>query len=106
MCSQFSSLQLLQHFVSTCLGLGAVGLAVIVYCFGVMLSSLSVGWISIHLTRTLVVVVSAFLQAGMILFMLFWEREASYVMVFLTSLGWGVVDGVWMTLPASKSPLK
>ena len=67
-----------------------------------MVSSLTVGWISTYTSRKLITVAAAIVQAGMILFMLFWEREPSYVMVFLTSLGWGIVDGVWMTLPASK----
>ena len=88
--------------MSECLGLGAVGLAVIVFCFGFMVSSLSVGWISRYTSRSGIVVLAALSQAGMILFMVFWERQPSYLMVFLVSLGWGVVDGVWMTLPASK----
>ena len=92
-----------QHFISDCLGVGVVGLAVIAWGITSCTFSLAIGKISYYTSRTVVAIATALLHAGMILFMLFWEREASYVMVFLTSLGWGIVDGVWMTLPASKS---
>ena len=92
----------LQHFISECFGVGVVGLAVIAWGIGSSISSLVAGKISIHTSRTCVAIATALLHAGMILFMLFWEREPSYVMVFLTSLGSGIVDGVWTTLPISK----
>jgi hypothetical protein len=89
-----------RHFISDCLGVGVVGLAVIAWGITSCTFSLAIGKISYYTSRTVVAIATALLHAGMILFMLFWEREASYVMVFLTSLGWGIVDGVWMTLPA------
>ena len=36
-------------------------------------------------------------QGGVLVFLLCWERQPSYVVVFLASIGWGVADGMWLT---------
>ena len=92
----------MQHFISECLGVGIVGLCVITWGLGSLLASVLLGKITYYTSRTLVALLTALLHAGMLLVMLFWERQPSYVMVFLMSLGWGITDGVWATLPASK----
>ena len=67
-----------------------------------MITSLLSEKISVYTSRTFLALTGGLLQAGMILFMLFWERVPSYIMVFLTSFGWGIVDGMWLLLPFSK----
>lgn len=48
------------------------------------------------------VYLTALVNLGVLLFLLFWERVPSYPVVFVTMAGWGVCDGIWNSVPPSK----
>ena len=88
----------LQHFISECVGVGLVGLAVVPWGLGMAFSSLVFGRISIYTPCTVLCAVSiTAIQGGVLVFLLSWERQPSYVLVFLASMGWGITDGMWLT---------
>ena len=61
-------------------------------------SCLVFGKLSISTSCTLLTAVSITVVQGVVLvFLLSWERQPSYVVVFLASIGWGVADGMWLT---------
>ena len=98
------NLFLLQYFVSECLGVGLVGPVVMVWAICSSLSSFITGRTSAYTSRTVVAMISSSTQAGLIVFMLLWEREASYIMAFTVTILWGYNDGIWQTLPSSEDP--
>ena len=61
-----------------------------------------VGRLSLVTSRTLLGVLMALCQLGLLLFMLLWKREPSYAAVILISSGLGLWVGVWSTLVSSK----
>lgn len=88
----------MQHFITECVGVGVVGFAVVTWGLGMAFSSLVFGKLSISTTCTLLTaVLITVVQGGVLVFLLSWERQPSYVVVFLASIGWGVADGMWLT---------
>ena len=66
-------------------------------------SSLVFGRISFYTPCTVLTAVSiTVVQGGVLVFLLCWERQPSYVVVFLASITWGIVDGMWLTVSAGK----
>ncbi len=62
-------------------------------------SSLVFGRISFYTPCTVLTAVSiTVVQGGVLVFLLCWERQPSYVVVFLASISWGIVDGMWLTV--------
>ena len=61
-------------------------------------SSLVFGRTSFYTLCTVLTAVSiTVVQGGVLVFLLCWERQPSYVVVFLASISWGIVDGMWLT---------
>ena len=98
------NLFLLQYFVSECLGVGLVGPVVMAWAISSTVSSFITGRTSAYTSRTVVAVISSSTQVGLMVFMLLWEREPSYIMVFTVTIMWGYIDGNWQTLPSSEDP--
>lgn len=45
------------------------------------------------------------INVGLVVFMLLWDTEPSYVAVFVTFFAWGICDGLWNSIPPSKISL-
>ena len=41
-------------------------------------------------------------NAGLVVFLLVWERVPSYTAAFVTFFVWGLCDGIWNSIPPSK----
>lgn len=95
-------LSTLQHFVTECLGIGVVGLVLIVWGFFASASSGVVGKLATKVPRIFVMLAGFVGDAAVILFLIFWERVPSYIIVFVVSVVFGVADGVWNTIPTSE----
>ena len=94
---------LLQHFISECVGVGVVGLAVVPWGLSMAFSSLVFGRISFYTLCTVLTAVSiTVVQGGVLVFLLCWERQPSYVVVFLVSSSSGIVDGMWLTVSSGE----
>ena len=55
-----------------------------------------------YLPRYLVGIVTCLMTVALLIFLLIWEREPSYVFIFVFISLWGVTDGQWNTFAPSK----
>lgn len=95
----------MQHFISECVGVGVVGFAVVAWGISLSFSSLVLARVAVYTSCTLLAVLTATVEGGFIVFLLCWEREPSYVVVFLTSFVWGFADGLWLTFSTGELQL-
>ena len=88
--------------MTECLGIGVVGLVLIVWGLFASASSGVVGKLATKVPRIFVMIAGTAGDAAIILFLVFWERVPSYVVVFVVAVVFGVGDGVWNTIPTSE----
>ena len=81
-----------------------MGPVVMVWAISSTVSSFITGRTSAYTSRTVVAAISSSTQVGLMVFMLLWEREPSYIMVFIVTIMWGYIDGIWQTIPSSEDP--
>jgi len=55
-----------------------------------------------HLPRYVVAIVTTLITLSLLMFLIIWERQPSYVFVFTFIALWGTVIGQWITVTASK----
>ena len=93
---------LLQVYISDCLGVCYVGYALAVFGLVAALSSYVVGLSVKYVPRFVVVLIGLFTYVGLLVFLLLWERESSYMyvrlVVFLFCAAWGFGDAIWNTI--------
>ena len=65
-------------------------------------TSIVYGKILKYIPRYLLGLTAFIINVFFYLFLEFWVRVPSYVLIFLFAFGWGVADGVWNTVSASK----
>jgi uncharacterized membrane protein len=90
-----------KHFVSECLGVGIIGPVTMVFGAVAAISSFIAGRVSVYTTRTALAVFAGSLQVAVTLFLMIWEREASYFVVFAMGAAQGLIYGILFPLPAS-----
>ena len=52
---------------------------------------------------TLLSLLNLCLSVGLVAFLLIWEREPNYAVMFIVAILWGICDSNWITLTSSKS---
>jgi len=55
-----------------------------------------------YIPRYVIMVLNLLLILSLLIFLLLWDREPSYVVVFLVPILWGICDAVWNTITTSK----
>ena len=55
-----------------------------------------------HLPRYLVAIATCLMTIAFLTFLILWERQPSYVFIFVFISLWGVGDGQWNTFAPSK----
>ena len=66
------------------------------------ISSYLTGRIVSYVPRYVVMVMNFVLMLGLFVFLLMWDREPSYMVVFVVPVLWGVCDAVWNIITTSK----
>ena len=93
MCSSFTP----QDFIAQCVGVRFVGFGVAVWAFGSAIGSFALGRVVKYVRRFTLFITSTVLSISLCLFLIFFGREDSFILVFLVSLGFGLSDGILKT---------
>ena len=72
--------------------------------FGFFSGAMSVlyGKIVQYIPRWLLSLTAFIINLSFYLFLEFWTRVPSYVLIFMFAFGWGIADGIWNNVSASK----
>ena len=73
-----------------------------VYGVAGAMASICVGKLIGHISITSVSVLNMCLNIGLVSFLLIWERQPNYFVMFTVAILWGICDGSWTTLMSSK----
>ena len=92
----------LQVYVAECVGVHIVGYVFIVYGGAGAVSSICIGKIFGKVSITSVALLTMCLNVGLLAFLLIWERQPSYYVIFVIAILWGVCDGSWAIVASSK----
>ena len=79
-----------------------VGFVLLVLGFFSATTSFLYGKLVAYIPRYLLTLTAFVINLFFYLFLEFWVRVPSYVLIFLFAVGWGVADGIWNTMSASK----
>ena len=73
-------------------------------CFGVSsaVGSLFIGKILSRVPRFVIMLLNLLLMLSLLVFLLVWEREPNYVVVFTVPTLWGICDSIWNTITTSE----
>ena len=74
----------------------------IVYGAGAAVASIIVGKVIGKVSITVMSLLNLCLNIGLVAFLLIWEREPNYTVMFTVAVLWGICDGNWSTLTSSK----
>ena len=92
----------MQVYVAECVGVHIVGYVFIVYGAAGTVGSILVGKILGYVSITSVSLLTMCLNVGIVAFLLIWEREPSYYVIFVIAILWGLCDSSWAILTSSK----
>ena len=92
----------MQVYIAECVGVHFVGYVFIVYGTASAVASICVGKILGYVSITSVSLLNVCLNVGLVAFLLIWEREPNYFVMFTVAILWGICDGSWTTLTSSK----
>ena len=92
----------MQVYIAECVGVHFVGYVFIVYGAASAVASICVGKILGYVSITSVSLFNVCLNIGLAAFLLIWEREPNYFVMFTVAILWGICDGSWTTLTSSK----
>ena len=79
-----------------------VGFCQIAAGVGSAFSAIINGYLARVIPQYILVYIGAVVNLGALSFLMQWEREPSYYIVFLVLLGWGYSEGIWNSVPPSK----
>ena len=79
-----------------------MGYVFIVYGAAAAVASIIVGKVIGKVSITVMSLLNLCLNIGLVAFLLIWEREPNYVVMFTVAVLWGICDGNWTTLTSSK----
>ena len=91
-----------QIYVAECVGVHIVGYVFIVYGAAAAAAAITTGKVIGRISITLVSLLNVCLNIGLVVFLLIWEREPNYAVMFTVAILWGICDGNWSTLTSSK----
>ena len=91
-----------QVYIAECVGVHIVGYVFIVYGAASAAAAVTVGKMLGTVSITLVSLLNVCLNIGLVAFLLIWEREPNYAVMFIVAILWGICDGNWTTLTSSK----
>ena len=76
-------------------------------CFGASsaIGSLFTGRILSYVSRFVIMILNLLLMLSLLVFLLLWDREPNYAVVFVVPILWGVCDSIWNTVTTSESVL-
>lgn len=72
--------------------------------FGVSsaVGSLFTGRILSHVPRFVIMLLNLLLMLSLMVFLLVWDREPSYAVVFVIPILWGLCDSIWNIITTSE----
>ena len=79
-----------------------VGLSQVAAGVGSAVSAISNGYLARIIPQYILVYIGAAINLGALGFLLQWEREPSYYIVFIVLLGLGYSEGLWNSVPPSE----
>ena len=79
-----------------------MGYVFIVYGAASAAAGITVGKIIGTVSITLMSLLNVCLNIGLVAFLLIWEREPNYTVIFVMAILWGLCEGSWMTMTNSK----
>ncbi|XP_065916825.1 protein unc-93 homolog A-like isoform X2 [Dysidea avara] len=88
-------------YITECVGVKWVGFSLMTYGVSSTIGSYSTGKLLSYIPRYVIIVLNLLLMLGLLVFLLLWDREPSYVVVFLVPILWGICDAVWNTTTTS-----
>ena len=91
-----------QVYIAECVGVHVVGYVFIVYGAASAVSAVIVGKMLGTVSITLLSLLNLCLSVGLVAFLLIWEREPNYPVMFTVAILWGICDSNWITLTSSK----
>jgi len=89
-------------YVAECVGVHIIGYVFIVYGAASAITNICVGKVLGYVSLTSVSLLNMCLNVGLVAFLLIWEREPNYYVMFTVAVLWGICDGAWTTLTSSK----
>ena len=92
----------LQVYVAECVGVHIIGYVFIVYGAISAAASVCTGKILGRVSITILSLLTMCLNVGIIAFLLIWEREPNYFVIFVITVLWGICDGSWASACSSK----
>ena len=92
----------LQVYVAECVGVHIIGYVFIVYGAANAAGGFCVGNILGRVSITIISLLTMCLNIGIIAFLLIWEREPNYFVIFVIAVLWGICDGSWAITASSK----
>ena len=92
----------LQIYITECVGVRWVGFSLM--CFGVnsAVGSLFTGKILSHVPCFVMMLLNLLLMLSLMIFLLVWDREPNYAVVFIIPILWGICDSIWNTVNTSE----
>ena len=92
----------MQVYIAECVGVHIVGYVFIVYGATGAAAGIGVGKMLGYVSLTTLSLLNLCLNVGLVSFLLIWEREPNYLVIFTIAILWGICDGSWTTLTSSK----
>lgn len=89
-------------YVAECVGVHIIGYVFIVYGAVSAAASVFVGKILGRVSITSVSLLTMCLNVGVVAFLLVWDREPNYSVIFVVAVLWGICDGSWATVASSE----
>ena len=89
-------------YIAECVGVHIVGYVFIVYGAAGAVAGICVGKIIGYVSLTSLSLLNVCLNIGLVAFLLIWEREPNYFVIFTVAILWGICDGSWTTLSSSE----
>ena len=96
------NIYLSQVYVSDCIGVHWIGVALAIYGLGSGLTALTAGRAVKYIPQYFIVYTFLSINMGIVIFMLLLEREPSYILSFLILFGLGICEGVWISTPSGE----
>jgi len=92
----------LQVYVGECIGVHFVGYIIMVYGVSSSLGSFISGKLLGVVHYNVVAIGNLVIHIGIMLFLIIWEREPNYFVLFIVPFIWGFNFGAWLTTTISK----
>ena len=102
---QYLFLTYMQVYFSDCIGVHWIGVAMAIFGSGSGLTALIAGRLVKYIPQYFIIYTVSTINMGVLIFLLLWNREPSYVVPFLVLFGWGIWEGVWLSTSAGETSI-